>query len=354
MEKLFTIGICLFLNALFAAYEMAFVSISRPELRSAARKGHQTAQKILALKSNPERTLSVIQIGITVVAAFAAPVGGARPTENLKPVFMQSLGLGQASAEVLSVLIAVAPITYLSVVIGELVPKTLAIRMPLRIVLAGAPVLFFADRILSPIVTILEWSTKRILWLFHKRARFKDTTNQETIELDIMSPTHRVLMLNLAGIERRLIKDIMIPWPEVNFINTSDSLEHVKQMVLSSGHTRLPVIEKGHILGILHTKEFMAFKETGETSWPGIVRPALRILPTDSALRALTLMQDKRSHMCIVFSPSGNHLGIVTIEDIIEEIVGDIYDEDDDDNLRRILATRTRYRRGLNPTDLSR
>src|SRR5690606_23156012 len=143
---------------------------------------------------NPERTLSIIQIGITVVAAVAAAVGGASAAKNLKPYLMQNLNLSPFPAEILSILGAVIPITYLSVVVGELVPKTLALRIPMTIVLAGAPVLFFADRGLSPLVTVLEWSTKQILRLFQKRTP-KETRDQETIELDSMSPTHRILML---------------------------------------------------------------------------------------------------------------------------------------------------------------
>lgn len=344
MDEIIIIIICLVLNALFAAYEMAFVSVPRPELRSVARKGNKDAQRLVSLRESPERTLSIIQIGITLVGAIAAAIGGAGAAENLEPWFMERFGMRELPAEILAVILVVAPITYLSVVVGELVPKTLALRNPMKIVLAGAKALFIADRILSPIVTVLEWSTTRILNTFFKRAKSTELVVQTTIEIDAFSPVHQTLMLNMAGIEKKTIKDIFLPWAEVNFVKNSDSVDQITQVVLNSGHTRLPVIDNGSVVGILHTKEFVALKESGETNWQSIMRPALRVKPTDSALGALRLMQEKRNHMAIVFALAGERLGIITLEDILEEVVGDIYDEDDDGKVRRVFASKARSR----------
>lgn len=343
MEEIIIITTCLFLNALFAAYEMAFVSVSRPELRSAARRGNMAAQRLSSLRESPERTLSIIQVGITLVGAVAAAVGGSGAAENIEPFFVQ-LGFRELSAEIIAVLLVVTPITYLSVVVGELVPKTLALRTPLRIVLAGAPALFIADRVLSPIVGVLEWSTKRILKTFFKRSRPSGAPAQTTIELDEFSPVHQTLMLNMAGIEKKKINDILLPWSQVNFVKSTDSIEQITQVVLSSGHTRLPVTENGHVVGILHTKEFVALKESGERNWQSIVRPALKVRPTDSALGVLGVMQERRNHMTVVFSSAGERLGIVTMEDILEEVVGDIFDEDDDGRVRKVYAAKVRSR----------
>ena len=163
MDEVAIISVCLFLNAILAAYEMAFVSVPRPELRKIARSGNKYAKTLLSLRDSPERTLAIIQIGITMLGAIAAAVGGAGASDFIEPYLREKFGFPELLAESIGVIAVVLPITYLSVVIGELVPKTLALRNPTKIVLSGAKWLLIADRILSPIVTLLEWSTKKLL-----------------------------------------------------------------------------------------------------------------------------------------------------------------------------------------------
>lgn len=342
MDGFIVVSLCLALNAVLAAYEMAFVSISKSELRALARGGDKRAKSLLELRENPERTLSIIQIGITLVGALAAAVGGASATENIEPYFINQIGLSERVSEIASIMLIVVPLAYLSVVVGELVPKSLALRNPRKIVLGGSGTLFVADRILAPLVTLLEWSTKFILSIFFHKQKPEENLPQTSIEIDSFSPVHQHFMLNMAHIEKKTIKDIMLPWDQVNHVQNTDSVEEVAQVVLSSGHTRLPVKDSGHVIGVLHTKEFMALRESGEKNWQSIVRPVFAVKPTDFALGVLRLMQEKRNHMCIVFSPTGLRLGIVTIEDILEEIVGDIFDEDDDGRVRKIFVTRTK------------
>ncbi len=342
IEELIIVAVCLVLNALFAAYEMAFVSVPKSALRKLSREGHKSAKRLLSLRENPERTLSIIQVGITLVGAIAAAIGGVGATGTIVPFFMLELGLRETVAEVLSVILVVLPITYLNVVVGELVPKTLALRNPTKIVLRGAETLFIFDRILSPVVTGLEWSTKKILKMFFHKSQTPETSQNTSIEIDSFSPAHQKFIINMVEIEKKQIKDVMITWDKVNFINQTDDTQTVLQVVLNSGHTRLPVVDNGYVLGILHTKEFVALKESGEQNWQGIVRPAVNVHFNDAALRVLRMMQEKRNHMFIVVSSTAERVGIVTLEDIIEEIVGDIFDEDEDGAVRRIFASRAR------------
>lgn len=344
MDEILIIASCLVLNAIFAAYEMAFVAVPKAELRKMARKGHRHAQKLLQLRDNPERTLSIIQIGITLVGAVAAAVGGAGASEVLEPYFIHEWRMKELTAEVLSVVLVVLPITYLSVVIGELVPKSLALRSPLKIVLAGAPALSVADRILAPLIHVLETSTKLILTLVFRKSREMSSQDTTTIEIDGLSPAHRNFVLNMAEIEKKLIKDIMLPWSEVIGISIDANLEDVTQTVLGSGHTRLPVLDQEGVVGILHTKEFVVLKESGETKWQTLIRPAINVRLQDSALGVMRLMQDRHSRMAIVYAAPDERVGIVTMEDIFEEIVGEIFDEDDDGKVRRLFVARARNR----------
>lgn len=344
MDEILIVVVCLFFNALFAAYEMAFVSVPRSELRSLARSGDKNAKSLLNLRENPERTLSVIQIGITLVGAVAAAVGGAGAGDTLEPYFVQTLGFSNSSAELVAVILVVIPITYLSVVVGELVPKTLALRNPTKIVLSGAKALFVADRLLSPMISLLEWSTKKILKIFFRKVKIEHPVQQSAIEIDSFSPVHQKLMLNLADIELKKICDILLPWSQVVFVSKESQIEEVTQLVISSGHTRIPVQEAEGVAGLLHTKEFIALKESGEANWQSIIRPALFVQPTDSALGVMRLLQDRRSHMAVVRSTVGELLGIVTLEDILEEVVGDIFDEDDDERVRKVYGSKVKVR----------
>lgn len=342
MGEVLIVSICLAINALLAAYEMAFVSIPRSELRALSKKGNRDAVALLNLRESPERTLSIIQIGITLVGAIAAAVGGVGADETLEPYFMQNFGMSEPGAEALSLILVVVPITYLSVVVGELVPKTLALRNPTKIVLAGAKPLFVADKVFSPMISILEWSTQKILKIFFPRSKAARKTESVTIELNEFSPVHQKFMLNMAEIERKLLRDILLPWPQVTCVQKSASLEEVFETVLNSGHTRLPVKEGDSVVGVLHTKEFISLRESGEANWQNIVRSTLTLKPTDSALGAMRLLQDKKTHMAVVVSPLGHLLGIVTLEDILEEVVGDIFDEDDDGRVRKVYAAKVK------------
>lgn len=344
MEEIFIVAVCLVLNAFFAAYEMAFVSVSRSELRKLVREGNPKAKALLGLRESPERTLSIIQIGITLVAAIAAAVGGAGAAEFIEPYLMSRFGIREVAAESIAVAVIVVPLTYLSVVLGELVPKTLALRNPTRIVLAGAGVLFLADRILSPVVSVLEWSTKQFLRVFFPRSRKAEQATGASVEIGGLSPLHQQFVLNMADIEKKRVADIFVPWDQVTHLSKKATVEEVSSTVLLSGHTRLPVAENGGVMGILHTKEFIALRDSGEEDWLSIIRPCLFVQPKDSVLGVLRQMQERRNHMAIVSAPQGDVLGIVTIEDVLEEVVGDIFDEDDDGRVRKIFASRVKTR----------
>jgi len=349
MGEFIVIGACIGLNALLAAVEMAFVSVGKSSLRELARSGNVDARRILSLRDNPERTLSILQIGITLVGALAAAVGGAGAEEWIAPVFQAKFAISENAAETIAIFVIVLPLTYLSVVIGELVPKTLALRNPLAIVLRAARWLLLFDKLLAPAVNALEWSTKRFLRIFFRRSKPPSTeistpASEVAEQLEGLSKEHKQYVLNLVNIEKKRIKDVMLSWDRVNKIDFSNSAFQVEDVVLSCGHTRLPVVKENAVVGLLHTKEFIAFRKSGKESWDSIIRPILKIQESDSILRALRVMQERRSHLAIVYAGGGRLAGIVTLEDIIEEIVGDIYDEDDDGALQRVLSTGSSFR----------
>lgn len=342
MVEILIIVVCLFFQAFFAAFEMAFVALTRSRLKEMAKTGNATAIRLSQLRQNPERTLSALQIGVTLVGALAAAVGGAQAYQRLSPYLMESMHIQSITANVISVILVVVPLTMVNVVFAELVPKTLALRSPLKIALFATKWLVMLDRLFLPFVDILEWSTKRILQLVFPRAQQSESSGStDTVELDQLSVQARQYVLNLVAIEKKRVKDVSLPWAQVDYVTPADTIQHVETVVLRSGHTRLPVMEDGQISGIINTKELLALVKAGSTSWTQIIRQISKVQANDPLLKALRQMQEKRSHLSAVFE--GKSLtGIVTMEDILEEVIGEVYDEDDDGTLRRILTTRMR------------
>ncbi|MGH7232740.1 MAG: CNNM domain-containing protein, partial [Nitrospiraceae bacterium] len=230
MIEIGVILLCLLFNALLAGAEMAFVAVSKPHLRELVRQGRRKAELLLKLRESPERTLSVIQIGITLVAALAGAVGGAGAEEGLSPTIEAWLGVGADSADTIAIGIIVLPLTYFTVVIGELVPKTLALKNSLGFAWKAAPWLSLSDRILGPVVTLLEWSTRRFLSLLNLwPKRISGTSKSEesleaTVELDLLTAQHRQYVVNLVDLERKRVKDIFLPWERVAVVDNQQSV----------------------------------------------------------------------------------------------------------------------------------
>lgn len=341
MSALIVVLFCLFINGLLSAFEMAFVNVGKAELKQLAKTGRRDSRILLKLRERPERTLSVLQIGITLVGAISAAVGGAGAEDALAPIFEARFGWSQHVAEGASIAVIVLPLTYFSVVIGELVPKTLALRNSMKIALFSSYWLALGDRVLGPIVTLLERSTKFFMRLIFPRMKTGGDTVDEpaSINLSSLSHQHQEYVLNLFHIELKKLREIVVPWEQTTHVLVTNTIEEVLSVVIKNGHTRLPVMDGEKVVGILHAKEFLSFVSSGETGWTAIIREPLIARGSDGLLRTLRIMQERKKHMALVMEEE-RVAGIVTLEDIIEEVVGDIYDEDDDGNLRRLLARR--------------
>jgi putative hemolysin len=241
----------------------------------------------------------------------------------------------------------VVPLTYFTVVIGELIPKTLALRHSLAVGLAAAPWLSFFDRVLGPLVTLFEWSTKSVLRLLRLTRGAQGAGRGEeipaTVELGMLSSQHRQYVMNLVDLERKRLKDIYLPWKHVIKAEARLSAGEVQTILLASGHTRVPVLDGESLVGILNAKEFFALHATGSEQWLSLVRPAVELQDSLPLLAGLKILQDRRVHMGIVHSQQ-TRVGIVTLEDILEEVIGEIYDEDDDGALKAILTASPKTR----------
>jgi len=340
MFEIIIIALCLFINAFLVCLETAFIATSRSSLRELARHGDDKAKSLLFLRENPERTLSTLLLGITFFASFAAAIGGAGAEESISPWLISNFGIKENFATIISLYVIVVPLIYINVVIVELVPKMLAMRNPMYFALASAPWLHWVVRFIKPFVIIFEWSTKKIIDFFYKRRWIKGKSAEEesSIGLEDLSMPSKQYVINIIKIETTTVKEILLEWLEVGSVDKNQTLEQVENAIISSGHTRLPVVINNEVMGIINAKEFLAFQKTGKTNWQSLMRPALKIQENTPLLSALRTMQEKRAHMAIVYK-GPNKTGIVTMEDIFEEIVGDIYDEDDDGTIKQILSS---------------
>lgn len=337
MLELVVIVVCLILNAILSGTEMAFVSAGRAHLREMARHGSNKAQQLLEMKSRPERILSIIQIGITMVGAIAAAIGGAGAEESLSPYLVEKLQVSRDTAESISLAVVVLPITVLSVVFGELFPKALALRNPVGIALFMTPFLKISGKALNPVVNLLENSTNAML----KILKIKTESHSEHAADAEGRPNYAVSF----GITRRLaVKDAMVSIKDVTLVDSTATIQEVSKILSDSGHTRLPVRKENRIVGVLNSKEFQIFKDSAQTDWLTIVRGALYLEETTDIMSALKMLQGQRKHMAIVIA-GGVPVGIVTIEDILEEFVGDIFDEDDDNLVKQLVRSRSALRR---------
>ncbi len=331
MLEIAIVWICLLLNALLSASEIAFVSLNRKVLQQLESRFPRRVRRLGRLRQAPERTLSVIQLGITMVGFVSGAVSGAGIEESAVPWMRQRWGLGETSAELIGIALVVLPLTAMTVLFGELVPKALALNRPYRIAIAVSGLLWMLDRGFSPLIAFFAGATR---WIVAGLSRTfsRGRTAQAIAQAEAGEETdshHERLLLNLAEFETRTVKEIYIPWPQAVFVERDQSLEEVLSKAIDTGHTRLPVCRKDRVQGLIHTKELIAFAGQGGQDWMLLLRPILRVHPSDSLLGTLKRLQEKRSHMAIVESGDGCPLGFLTLENLMEAIVGDIHDEDD-------------------------
>lgn len=296
MIEFLIIALCLLLNALLSCIEMAFVTVSKAHIKKLSQDGQIAAKRVLLLKKNPERTLSVLQIGITLVGAVSAAVSGAGAEDYLGPKVLRALPVSQETAEFIAIALIVLPLTYVSVVVGELVPKSIALRSPLRVVLAGGYLLLWMDRIFQPFVFLLEGSTRFLTKFVFKRVKSEAAiSSEEGVDLDNLSDTHKQYVVNLINVDKRNVRDVMVPWEQASTVHESSHRHEILEKIKTSRHTRMPVIDaQGDVIGLLHTKEFVAEAEITKIDWRQLIRSIVTLQPQEPILNALKKLQSQK------------------------------------------------------------
>ena len=336
------IFILILANGFFAASEIAMIATRKSRIDTLLGKGVKSAAAVARLKNDPDRFLATVQIGVTVVSSLASAIGGAAAIGFLKPQIESLPLLGVARwGEAIAILVVVLPISYFSLVLGELVPKSLALRFSEQIACAVAPPIEFLARISAFCVKILTVSSNAVLWIFGGReaggASFISIDEVKSLIREgaargIFNETEQELIHSVFEFADTPVKAVMIPRTEIHALEVHASLAEVAKSFIDSGFSRIPVYEGelDRVIGILYNKDiFKALQEKADLRIRDNLHPAF-FVPSSLPISEL-LKQLQRRHLAIalVVNEFGEIEGLATLEDLLEEIVGEIRDEYD-------------------------
>jgi putative hemolysin len=324
------------IQGIFVAAELALVSLRESQVRQLAHRGKR-GQLIAKLTSNPNLFLSVAQVGVTLSGFLAAAFGADKLSDDLAPL-LERLGLSSGAADTISLVLITIIISYVSIVIGELTAKRLALQRAESVALALSPLVDFTGRIARPVIWLLGVSTNvivRILGADPKVSR-EEVTNEEIRAMVRGSTTlgdeERRIVEDVFAAGERGLREVMVPRTEVDFLPGDMPAHRAVREVIKAPHSRYPVIgdSADDIIGFVHVRDLLDPDVSSRTTPVAeVARPVLSMPDTVRVLRALSEMRRGASHLAIVLDEYGGTSGIVTMEDLVEELVGDITDEYD-------------------------
>jgi putative hemolysin len=332
--EIFLIFILLVINGLFSMSEIAVVSARKIRLKKQAEDGDNGAATAIELAEKPDKFLSTVQIGITLVGILSGAFGGAAISEKLTPVVAKIEFLSKY-AEGISFGIVVLIITYFSLVIGELVPKNLALNSPEKIATMVSRPMNFISKWTSPVVWLLSASTSFVLKILKiKESSGASITTEEIkahiahgAEIGVLDETEQDLMESVIRLDDQKITALMTPRIKVVWINKNDSTEIIKQKFAESNFSRLLVCEGDldNVVGFVKAKDLLSHILTTKEFDLGIViKQPLFVSETKTALELLELFKESHTQLAVVIDEFGSTEGIVTINDVLEAIVGDL------------------------------
>ncbi|WP_285244569.1 hemolysin family protein [Pseudarthrobacter sp. fls2-241-R2A-127] len=323
------------LGGVFAAAEMALVSLHEGQIRRIEKSG-ASGVRTAALARNPNRFLSTVQIGVTLAGFFSAAYGASAIAPVVVPL-LQAVGLGAAAgpASFVGMTLLVA---YLSLVFGELAPKRLALQNPVALTRILAPPLIALSRVMRPVIWLLSVSTDAVVRLVggDPHAKRASITSEElwdmVAESEALEESNRHILADVFGAGDRTLQEVMRPRTEVTFINGTTTIGAAREMLRDGPYSRFPVIGRtpDDVLGFVHIRDLMPRDEVQDLApVQDIARTILAMPGTNRVLPALSRMRKTNQHIVLVVDEYGGTDGVVTLEDLVEELVGEIYDEYD-------------------------
>lgn len=337
--EILVIVILTLVNAFFSLCEIALVSVKPSRIQALADKGSTRAKTILKLLANPEGFLSSVQVGITLIGIVSGAYGGAALTDDLEAVLIGWPSIAPYAHNV-ALVVVIGGITYFTIVVGELVPKTLAMGNPEGIALFGAPIIRAFTLATYPIVKLLSGSTSLIMKLIPVKENDSDRLSEEELRAIIRTANTQGVLdrqeseahQNLFRFSEHVAKTLMTHRSEVEWIDSTEPLEKIIAQVKDSYRSKYPVC-KGRMQDIEGTMDIRDLLE--QAGNPGfkladVVRPAIIVPESAAAFNILKLFKKNKQYIAIVVDEHGDFEGLVTLHDLTEAIVGDLPEEDED------------------------
>ncbi len=326
--------ILILINGLFVMSEMAIVSARKVRLQQSVNQGNKRARLALDLANNPNRFLPTVQVGITLMVILSGARGESAVSKLLVPLLKP---IGQKYAETVASVIAIAIVTYLTIVIGELVPKRLALNNPEKLSLIVAKPLVWLGKIGSPISNILSMSTDLVVKLLGIRPSSEPEVTEEEIrvmigqgtEAGMLEEVEQDMMERIMGLGDRKVGSIMTPRPDIVWLDVEDAWSDNCKKIVESQYSRFPVCKEvvDDILGVVHVADLLS--QTLQGQQPSLTTSMINPLLVPESMRGLKVLEQFKetgTHIGMVIDEYGVIQGMVTMNDLLEEIVGNIQD----------------------------
>ncbi len=337
--ELIIIAVLILINGVFVAAEIALVTVRRSRLQQLIEEGDKRARRVDRLISEPGRFLAVLQLAITFIGFLAAAFAGQSVAQSLAEQLAPFIGPNAAGGvAIIVVTLAVAVVTAL---FGELIPKTLALAHAERYALVLVRPVELFGRLLAPVVSILDGITRWVTRRLGVSATDRDRISPEELmilverggEQGVLEAEEEQMIGAVLGLGERKVHEVMVPRIAIVALPSTASLDQIVDTIVDGGHSRIPVFEDSvdNIVGILYAKDLLPFLKGVDQPPPvgRLVRPPLFVPESMSVDDLLHSLQRRRVHIAIVLDEYGGTAGMVTIEDLLEEIVGEIQDEYD-------------------------
>lgn len=332
------VTVLIVVNGLLSMSELAIVSSRPARLAALVEKGVTGSRRALALASDPGKFLSTVQIGITLIGVLSGAFSGATLGQRLT-VWLTEAGLSQGAADAIGVGIVVGVITYASLIVGELVPKQIALRDPEAVAVRVAPAMMVLSKASLPLVWLLDRSGKGLLWLLGQRGDAEEKVSEEEIRTlvveaenaGVLEPGEKEMIAGVMRLGDLPVGAVMTPRHEVSFIDLSDPDAEVATTILNSNHSRFPVFDgnRDSALGIVNAKDLLDAYLSGQTpDVRQLIRRAPVIPESVDARDVVAILREQPVHMGLVHDEYGTFQGVVTSADILEAIVGSFHTEE--------------------------
>jgi putative hemolysin len=338
--EIFLIFLLILLNGFFAASEISLISLRKSRVRHLVKSGNPKAKKIQKLQEEPERFLATIQAGVTLIGTLAATFGGVIAIERIKPVFSSiPINFFQKAAEPLAVGVVVSMITYFTLVFGELVPKSLAIRYSEKIAFATSTPIDILSRLFRWILRMLTISNNFVLRLitsaehqetFHVSEDEVKYLIREGRKTGVFEPSEEDLIHSVFKFTDTVVKEVMVPRTEIVAVESGTDIDTILGLMNTKGFSRMPVYSEtiDNVIGVVYLKDILSLHRTKKPfQLETVLRKPYIVPPNKNVSVLLKEMRERRIHLALVGDEYGGTDGLVTMEDLIEEIVGDIRDE---------------------------